>query len=37
MQRNEVILGGVDYSGIAGSELTRVIITNNPELNQEEK
>lgn len=25
-----VILGGVDYSGISGSEITRVIITNNP-------
>lgn len=28
--KNIVILGGVDYSGIAGAELTRVIITNNP-------
>lgn len=34
--RNIVILGGTDYSGITGSELTRVIITNNP-VNQERK
>lgn len=34
--RNTVILGGVDYSGISGTELTRVIIDANPALTQED-